>query len=55
MNTAAEDLKTSILLMAAALRESFSRHNAAILNARCAELRALTGEVYVNGAFVVAA
>lgn len=49
---AIDTLKRRILSMASAIKEAPNAHNAAILNAACAELLAATGEVYSCGEFV---
>lgn len=50
----AYEMKDSIANMAGSLKGNFNAHNASLLNAMCAKLFALTGEVYSNGRFVKA-
>ena len=49
---AIDNLKDRILSMASAVKAAPNAHNAAILNAACAELLKATGEVYSCGKFI---
>jgi hypothetical protein len=47
-----EQIKAAIIRCAASLNAAFSDHNARLLNAHCAKLFSMTGEVFSCGSFV---
>jgi hypothetical protein len=47
-----EQIKAAIIRCAASLNAAFSDHNARLLNAHCAKLFSMTGEVFSRGSFV---